>query len=132
MTTDHNTLKPGDRIRYSREAVVTSVSGGKIYLEAKTKSGRTGNLTIEADWIPTTFELLERPLPEEPPVGSVVVFHHASGYPEAWKRWGNHLGWLHAGNSTPQRRNGRDRQGLTWAGLLEDRLDIQRTVITPS
>lgn len=80
MTTiDPRTLKPGDRIRYSREAVVTAVSGGAIYLEAKTKSGRTGKLTIENDWIPTTFELLERPLAAEPEPGVVVVFRPLTG-----------------------------------------------------
>ena len=132
MTTiDPTTLKPGDRIRYSREAVVNSVSGRAIRLEVKTKSGSTGNFTIENDYIPTTFELLERPLPEEPPVGSVVVFHYAHG-PEAWKRWGGHLGWLHAGTSTPLRRDGSDRQGLTWEQLLaEPTRSVERTVITP-
>lgn len=80
MTTiDPTTLKPGDRIRYSREAVVRSVSSAAIYLEAKTKSGGTGTLTIENNWIPATFELLERPLPEEPPLGTVVVFRPLTG-----------------------------------------------------
>lgn len=114
MTTiDPTTLIPGDRIRYSREAVVRSVSGGTVYLEAKTKSGRTGNLAIENDWIPTTFELLERPKPAEPEEGAVVVFRPKAGrltggtaYQRFLDRW----------QST---RIGRPAGRYTWSEILE-------------
>lgn len=135
MTTiDPSTLKPGDRIRYQREATVKGNFDGYLSLKAERGNGRPAEFRLGYEgWVPTTFELLERPLPDEPPIGSVVVFHHAFGSLDAWKRWGDHLGWLHAGNSTPSRRPGdADRiQGHTWAELLEDRLDIKRTVIQP-
>lgn len=114
MTTiDPTTLKPGDRIRYSREAVVKSVSGRAVYLETKTKSGRTGNLMIENDWIPATFELLERPKPAEPEEGAVVVFRPKAGRltrGTAYQRF--HDRW----QST---RIGRPDWHYTWSEILE-------------
>ena len=129
MTTiDPTTLKPGDRIRYSREAVVTSVSGRAVYLETKTESGRTGKLAIDNVWIPTTFELLERPKPAEPEEGAVVVFRPKAGrltggtaYQRSLDRW-------------QSIRIGRPAGHYTWSEILElhPKLDYERiTIGTP-
>lgn len=133
MTTiDPANLKKGDRIRYSRVVTVErdGVQRGKyggLRLHTKTESGGLCHPSLDG----LEIELLERPLPEEPPEGSIVIFHHGSG-PEAWKRWGAHLGWLHAGNSTPATRMRNGRQGLTWQQLLEGPgRHVERTVITP-
>lgn len=134
MTTiDPANLKKGDRIRYSR--VVTVERDGVqrgwygLRIHTKTESGELCEPSLDG----LEIELLERPLPEEPPIGSVVIFHHAYGV-EAWKRWGDHLGWLHAGNSTPRplpNGEGRRRQGETWQALVKNSPDVKRTVITP-
>lgn len=51
---------------------------------------------------------------------------------QAYKRWGDHLGWLHAGNGTTSARLKRSpRQGHTWADLLADYDRTEMTVIEP-
>lgn len=134
MTTiDRAALKKGDRIRLIRTGTVFSdpMPNGLSRRVSISLDG-TGGVITPSIHDSDVIELLERPLPEEPPEGSIVIFHHESG-PEAWKRWGAHLGWLHAGNSTPtgrERRTG--RQGLTWQELLEGpSRHVERTVITP-
>jgi len=134
MTTiDPRTLKKGDRIRYSRVVTVERDGTvpsryGKERIYTRTESGGMCQPIVDD----LEIELLERPLPPEPPEGSVVIFHGSTI--EAWKRWDDHLGWLHAGNSTPYRRDGATlarRQGNTWAELLAERADLKRTVIQP-
>jgi hypothetical protein len=77
-TIDPRTLKPGDRIRYQREATVKGNFDGYLSLKSERVNGRPTEFRLEyenEDWVPTTFELLERPLPSQPAIGSVVIFH---------------------------------------------------------
>ena len=82
MTTiDPRTLKPGDRIRYQREATVKGNFDGYLSLKSKRGDGRPAEFRLEYEgWVPTTFELLERTLPAEPAPGTVVVFRPRTGH----------------------------------------------------
>lgn len=82
MTTiDPRTLKPGDRIRYQREATVKGNFDGYLSLKSERGNGRPAEFRLEYEgWVPTTFELLERPLPAEPAPGTVVVFRLRAGH----------------------------------------------------
>lgn len=75
MTTiDPANLKKGDRIRYSRVVTVErdGVQRGRygLRIHTKTESGGLCNPSLDG----LEIELLERPLPAEPAVGSVVIF----------------------------------------------------------
>ncbi len=75
MTTiDPANLKKGDRIRYSRVVTVErdGVQRGRYGLRIHTKTESGGLCHPSLDGL--EIELLERPLPEEPPAGSVVMF----------------------------------------------------------
>lgn len=81
MTTiDPRTLKPGDRIRYQREATVNGNFDGYLSLKSERGNGRPAEFRLEYEGrVPTTFELLERPVPAEPAPGTVVVFRPRTG-----------------------------------------------------
>lgn len=130
---DFDKIKPGDRIRYSLERVVDKVFDGEVRFRPEGDE-TFSTITANFGW---DIELLERPLPPEPPEGSVVIFRHPDddqvSRVQAYKRWGWGR-WLHAGNSTPAgtgRSSGRG-QGFTWQGLLEHMSDrAEMTVIEP-
>ena len=68
-------IKTGDRIRWTREATVVREErayGRRLQpmIEVRDDDGRTCFLDPTR---PQTLELLERPLPEEPPLGTVVL-----------------------------------------------------------
>lgn len=94
MTTiDPRTLKPGDRIRYQREATVKGNFDGYLSLKSERGDGRPAEFRLEYEgWVPTTFDLLERPLPAEPADGTVVVFRPRTGHltkGTAYQRFGH-------------------------------------------
>lgn len=129
---DFDKVRPGDRIRYSLTRVVDCVAGNEIFFRSE---GRQRTITANFGW---DIELVDRPLPPEPPEGSVVIFRQPGDVDQvsrvqAYKRWGWGR-WLHAGNSTPAdagRSMGRG-QGYTWARLLEMVADdAEMTVIEP-
>lgn len=81
MTTNPNTLKVGDRVRLTREGTVTRAA----YVD---RFGRQRiHMRLDNDLIASpslsekdVLELVERPLPAEPPLGSIVLAANGVAY----------------------------------------------------
>ena len=73
----------GDRVRVVQEGTITTVVGGVIYLAADSRESEICPESV------VSIEILPPPLPEEPPVGSVVLDRDG----DAWQRDGDEWRW---------------------------------------